>query len=33
MKKLGGANIWIYHDGSKEDKNIGEIDKAIEENR
>lgn len=33
IKKAGGANVWIYHDGSKEDKDIGEIDKAIEENR
>jgi len=33
LKKLGGANIYIYHDASKEDKLIDDIDKTIAENK
>lgn len=33
MKKSGGANVFIYHDQSKEDKYIDKIDKSIQENK
>jgi hypothetical protein len=33
IKKAGGVNIYIYHDAAKDDSNMSEIEKVIEEDR
>jgi hypothetical protein len=32
-KKVGGVNVYIYHDAAKDDSNMSEIEKVIEEDR